>query len=148
MTTLSKTTTLQPIPYLFFNRNCREAVNFYKDLFGCRLISITTYGETPMADTIKPEDRDNVVNAQLEFPGGSIMMAGDAHSMYEYTGVNGLTICLNFDTVEEAEAAFNGLAEGGKITMPFSESFWAKKFGMVDDKFGIPWIINGVLLQS
>lgn len=147
-TPLSKTKTLQPIPYLSFNGNCREAIEFYKDLFGGRLISITTFGETPMAGSMKPEELNNVVNAQLELPGGSILMAGDAPSMYPYQGVQGVTICLNFDTVEEAEATFNALAEGGKIAMPFSDTFWAKKFGMVDDRFGIPWIINGVLLQS
>lgn len=141
--TVSKTKTLQPIPYLSFNGNCREAIGFYKDLFGAKLISIMTFGETPMAGAMKPEELGNVVNAQLELPGGSILMAGDAPSMYPYEAITGVTICLNFDTVEEAEAVFTLLAEGGRITMPFSDTFWAKKFGMAVDKFGVPWIING-----
>ena len=145
--TLTKTKTLQPIPYLSFNGNCREAVNFYKDLLGGKLIGITTFGETPMAASMKSEELENVVNAQLELPGGPILMAGDAPSMFPYEGVRGVTICLNFDSVEEAEEAFNGLAEGGRITMPFSDTFWAKKFGMVEDRFGVPWIINGELVQ-
>ncbi len=146
--TLTKTATLQPIPYLSFNGNCREAIDFYKDLFGGRLISITTFGETPMAGAMKPEELNNVVNAQLELPGGPVLMAGDAPSMYPYQGVQGVTICLNFDTVEEAEEAFNALAVGGQITMPFSDAFWAKKFGMVTDRFGVPWVLNGELIQA
>jgi PhnB protein len=57
-----------------------------------------------------------------------------------------VTICLNLDTVEEAEDIFNALAEGGQISMPFSDTFWAKKFGMVTDRFGIPWVINGEVI--
>ncbi len=57
-----------------------------------------------------------------------------------------MTICLNLDTVEEAEDIFNALAEGGQISMPFSDTFWAKKFGMVTDRFGIPWVINGEVI--
>jgi PhnB protein len=84
--TLTKTATLQPIPYLSFNGNCREAVDFYTNLFGARLKSIMTFGETPMAGSMKPEELNNVVNAQLELPGGLILMAGDAPSMYPYPG--------------------------------------------------------------
>jgi PhnB protein len=54
-------------------------------------------------------------------------------------------ITLNFPTVEEAEQTFNQLADGGEISMPFSPSFWAEKFGMLTDKFGIDWAINGNL---
>lgn len=146
--TLTKTATLQPIPYLSFNGNCREAVNFYKDLFGAKLISMTTFGETPMAGSMKPEDLDHIVNAQLELPGGSILMAGDAPSKYPYETVRGVSLCLNFNTVGEAEEAFNALAEGGRVTMPFSDTFWAKKFGMVVDRFGIPWLINGEMMGA
>ena len=59
--------------------------------------------------------------------------------------MKGVTIALNYNTVDEAEAIFNKLAEGGRVTMPFSPTFWAKKFGMLVDKFGVPWIINGEL---
>ena len=72
--TLTKTATLQPIPYLAFDGNCREAIHFYCDLFGGRIVSITTYGETPMSDSMKPEDRGKVANASLELPGGVLFM--------------------------------------------------------------------------
>jgi len=144
---LTKTKTLQPIPYLSFDGNCREAIEFYTELFDAKVLGLTTFGETPMAGSMQPEERNKVVNAQLELPGGPILMAGDAPSMYPYKGVEGVTICLNFDSVEEGEDAFNALAEGGRITMPYSDTFWAKKFGMVVDRLGIPWIINGELMQ-
>src|ERR1700722_8302065 len=89
--TLTKTKTLQPIPYLFFNGNCREAINFYKDVLGGKLLSVTTYGDMPMAESMTPQEPGNIVNAQLELPGGPILMAGDAHSMFSYTGIQGVS---------------------------------------------------------
>jgi PhnB protein len=62
-----------------------------------------------------------------------------------YEGIKGVTLALNYNTVEEAEDIFNKLAEGGKVTMPFSPTFWAKKFGMLVDKYGVAWVINGEL---
>jgi PhnB protein len=85
------------------------------------------------------------MNAQLELPGGGLLYAGDAPGHVPYEGIKGVNIALNYDSVEEAEAVFNALAEGGKITMPYSPTFWAKKFGMLVDKFGVSWIINGEL---
>ena len=60
-----------------------------------------------------------------------------------YQGIHGVSIALNYDSTAEAEKAFDALAEGGTVTMPFSDTFWAKKFGMVEDRFGCQWIING-----
>lgn len=62
-----------------------------------------------------------------------------------FEGIKGISITLNYHTVEEAEAVFNALAEGGTVTMPFSPTFWAKKFGMLIERFGDAWIRNGEL---
>lgn len=137
------TKSLQPIPYLMLNGNCKEAVHAYAKLFGATITSITTYREMPEGMPIEDADKDKVVNAQLEFPGGYTLMMGDAHSQYPYTGIQGVTICLNLDTVEEGESVFNQLCEGGEVTMPYTDTFWAKKFGMCKDRFGVDWIING-----
>jgi PhnB protein len=142
----TRTTNLQPIPYLSFNGNCAEAMRFYEKVLGGNIKSMMSGAQSPMAAQIPKEFGDRIMNAQLELPGGSFLYAGDAPAHIPYTGVNGVSITLNFDSVDEAEQIFNQLAEGGKVTMPYSPTFWAKKFGMLTDKYGVPWIINGELL--
>lgn len=141
----SKTANLQPIPYLGFDGNCAEAMRFYERTFGGTIVSMVTAADSPMADQVPKEFLNRIMNAQLELPGGHLLYAGDAPAHIPYEGIKGISITLNYDTVEEAEAVFNALAEGGKVTMPYSPTFWAKKFGMLIDRFGVAWIINGEL---
>ena len=143
--TTTKTSPLLPIPYLGFNGNCAEAMRFYERVLGGKITVMMTGAQTPIADQIPKEFADRVMNAQLLLPGGGLLYAGDAQPHVPYEGIKGVNIALNFDTVEEAESIFNALAEGGKVTMPYSPTFWAKKFGMLIDKFGVSWIINGEL---
>jgi PhnB protein len=63
-----------------------------------------------------------------------------------FQGIQGASVTLNFNTVAEAQKVFDKLAAGGKVTMAFAPSFWAKSFGMLIDRFGTPWIVNGELL--
>jgi PhnB protein len=140
-----KTSRLQPIPYLGFDGNCAEAVNFYATVLGAKINSISTGADSPVASEIPKEFLDRVMNAQLELPGGYLLYAGDSPAHLPYEGIKGVSITLNYDTVEEAEAVFNALSEGGTVTMPFSPTFWAKKFGMLVDRFGVAWILNGEL---
>ncbi|MBS0203771.1 MAG: VOC family protein [Planctomycetes bacterium] len=142
------TSHLQPIPYLSFNGECAAAMRFYEKVLGGKIKSMMSGAQSPMAAQIPPEFADRILNAQLELPGGSLLFAGDCPSHIPYEGIKGVTIALNYDTVDEAEAIFNALADGGKVTMPFSPTFWAKKFGMVVDKYGVPWIINGELTPA
>ena len=141
----SKTLNLQPIPYLSFDGTCAEAMRFYEKVLGGKIKVMMSGGQSPMADQIPKEFADRIMNAQLELPGGSFLYAGDCPSHMPYEGIKGVSVALNFDDVAEAEAIFNALSQGGKITMPFSPTFWAKKFGMLVDRFGVPWIINGEL---
>lgn len=140
-----KTAHLQPIPYLGFDGNCAEAMRFYEKTLGGKIKVMMSAADTPMADQLPEEFAHRIMNAQLELPGGTFLYAGDAPSHIPYEGIKGVSIALNYDSVEEAEAVFNALAEGGKVTMPFSPTFWAKKFGMLIDPFGVAWIINGEL---
>jgi len=142
------TTMLQPIPYLFFNGDCAEAMRFYEKTLGGTIKVMMTGAQMPVDQCAEPtpkEFMDRIVNAQLELPGGYLLYAGDCHPQISYDGIRGISLTLNFATVEEAEQMFNALAEGGEIGMPFAPAFWAEKFGMVTDKFGVDWIINGVL---
>lgn len=140
------------IPYLMFNGDCAEAIEFYCDVLGAKLTSkalfneVAAYTDGNDAGTNCPFDEsemDKIINAQLELPDGSVLMLGDAPNQMGYEGHRGTTFCLNFPTVEEGEAAFNRIAAGGMVTMPYSDTFWAKKFGMCLDKFGVPWLVNG-----
>lgn len=135
---------LQPVPYLAFNGQCAEAMRFYHKILGGKL-GVMTNGDSPFADQCAPQDLDRVMHARLDLEGGVSLYAGDCPPQMPYQGMHGFSLTLNYDTVEKAERIFNALSDGGVVTMPFSDTFWAKKFGMVTDKFGCHWIVNGVL---
>jgi PhnB protein len=141
---------LQPVPYLFFNGNCAEAMSFYEKALGGTIKAMTKYSDMPSGteNHIPPPAADLVMNAQLELPGGLLLYAGDAMpGMGTYEGVKGVMLALNFDTVEESEKMFHALSEGGQVTMPLAPTFWSKSFGMFTDKFGIEWCVNGEMLM-
>jgi PhnB protein len=137
---------LQPIPYLAFDGNCADAMRFYAQVLGGEL-GMMTNRHSPFAGKCAPEHLDRVVHARLELDGGVFLFAGDCPPGTPYQGINGLSLALNYDGVAKAEQVFDALAVGGKVTMPFSDTFWAKKFGMVTDKFGCHWIVNGEMID-
>ncbi len=139
------TTNLQPIPYLSFNGNCREAMHFYQQTLGGVIRVMMSGADSPMGDQIPKEFADRIMNAQLELPGGALLYGGDAPAHIPYEGVKGISLTLNYSTVEKGESVFNALSVGGVVTMPYSSTFWAKKFGMLVDRFGVHWIVNGEL---
>jgi len=143
----TQTATLQPIPYLGFNGNCAEAMRFYETVLGGKIKVMMSGAQSPMASQIPKEYADRILNAQLELPGGGLLYAGDAPAHIPYEGIKGISLALNIDSVDAAESMFNKLAQGGQVTMPFGPTFWAKKFGMLVDKYGVAWIINGELQQ-
>jgi PhnB protein len=83
------------------------------------------------------------LHASLALDGNGHLYAGDSPQNMPYEGIKGVALTLNYDTVEQAQRVFDALAEGGKVTMPLQPTFWAKTWGMLIDKFGTPWIING-----
>lgn len=128
--------------YLSFDGDCADAMRFYAKVLGAELKTVLTYGDSPMADQCESGDRGRVMHAYLEHPNFAIM-GGDATSGMPYTGVQGVSMTLNYDTAAEARRIFDALSQGGKVTMPMTESFWADAFGMFNDRFGVPWIVNG-----
>ena len=132
----------QPIPYLAFDGACAEAMRFYAQVLRGTL-GIMTNRQSPFAEQCAPEHLDRVPYARLEFEDGTLLFGGDCPPGMPYQGINGVSITLNYDSVDEAQRVFDALAEGGTVTMPFSDTFWAKKFGMVKDRFGCTWIVNG-----
>ena len=126
------------ISYLNFDGNCRPAMEFYQSVLGGELITMS-YGETPMAEEM-PAMADKMAHACLVGDGWNIM-ASDSPSEH-FEAMKGMNISIHAPTVETARAYFDGLAVGGTVIMPFEETFWSKGFGLVNDKFGTPWMVN------
>jgi PhnB protein len=135
---------LQPIAYLSFNGNCDEAMRFYERALDGKLEAIIRNADTPWAAQTPPEQSQRIVHARLVLDGNGILYAGDCPPVMPYEGIKGVSLTMNYDTVEQAQRVFGALAEGGTVTMPMQPAFWAKSWGMLVDRFGTPWIINGV----
>ena len=131
---------MQIDPHLSFNGNCEEAFNFYEKTFGGKIEFKITFGESPMAGQIDPESRNKIMHIRMRI-GDRILMGSDAPPQYQGTQ-QGFDICAAVKDAAEAEKVFNALAEGGKVTMPLAETFWSARFGMLTDRFGIPWMVN------
>jgi PhnB protein len=134
-----------PIAYLAFGGNCAEAMRFYEQALGGKLEVLMSGAESPMADQIPKEFGQRIIHARLALPGGGLLYAGDAPAQVPYEGIKGVSLTLNYDTVDEARAIFDRLAAGGQVTMPMQPVFWAKAWGMLVDRFGTAWMVNGDL---
>lgn len=129
-------------PYLNFpNGNCKAAFGFYQQVFGAKPMFSMTWGESPMADQAPNGDGSKIMHASLQFPDGSMLMGADYPPQYG-TPFGGFSLSVNARDVAEAERAFAGISEGGQVTMPLEKTFWAERFGMCVDRFGVSWMVN------
>lgn len=125
-------------PYLHFAGTCAEALAFYEKTLGATVAMRQTYGAAPMPTP--PGWDDKIMHTSFTVR-GSVIMATDAPpDMYHKPA--GFRLALGLSEPEEARTCFDALAEGGSIEMPLQKTFWAKAFGMLTDRFGIPWAIN------
>ena len=131
------------VSYLMFDDQCEPAFQFYARCLGGRIDALTRFADMPdgEGDKMPPAYRQRVLHAQLSV-GDQRLMGSDSPPQYPFEGYKGFGVTLDIDTPAEAERVFEALAEGGKITMPFGETFWAERFGMLEDRFGVPWMIN------
>lgn len=127
-------------PHLNFNGQCAAAFKFYEQHLGAKPLFSLTYKDSPMAGQFPAECSDQIMHATIEI-GGVLVMGADSPPGY-YTQPNGFCVSLSVDNVAEAERVFNALAENGKVNMPLQQTFWALRFGMLTDQFGIPWMVN------
>lgn len=141
------TTTLTP--YLGFDGKTREAFTFYEKALGAKIEAMLSFNDMPKPAT-PPEgcdgpapSGDGIMHASLVLPGGARLFAGDAPKNVPYEGIKGCMLALQYDTVDQAQSAFHALAQGGKVTMPLAPTFWAKTFGMLTDRYGVGWAVNG-----
>jgi len=130
---------MQMNPYLSFNGNCEAAFELYERCFGGK-VSMFTYGESPMAEQTPAEWRGKIMHARLE-AGDVVLMGSDSPPGY-FEEPRGIHVSVISDDPAEAERVFQTLAENGEVTMPLAETFWAYRFGMLVDQFGIPWMVN------
>lgn len=127
-------------PYLMFNGQCREAFEFYAECLGGHINALITHGETPVADEVPESWHDMIIHACMNVGKWSLMASDAPPDMYEKP--QGIYVQIAIDDPARAEKAFNALSEGGTVRMPFEQTFWAYRFGMLVDRFGIPWMIN------
>jgi PhnB protein len=131
---------MQIIPYLNFGGQCEEAFNFYAKCLGGQIEGIMKFGDSPMASQVPPDWGSKAIHARLNIK-GAILMGSDAPPD-RYQKPQGLSVSISIKDLAESEKAFQGLAEGGSVQMPFQKTFWSAGFGMLVDKFGIPWMVN------
>jgi PhnB protein len=127
-------------PYLSFDGNCAEAFKFYEKSLGGKIVAMMTYAETPMKDQMPADSHGKIVHARLTL-GDQMLMGADAPPG-RYEPAKGMSVILGIDQPAEAERVFKALSENGTVQMPIEETFWARRFGMVVDRFGIPWMVN------
>jgi PhnB protein len=127
--------------YLSFNGNAAEALAFYAQALGGKILFSMTYGESPMAEQVPAEVKGKIMHATLEARGHQLM-ASDVPPEYPFQGYKGFTVSVQTKDVKEGEQLFKALGAGGKVTMPYAATFWSPGFGMLEDKFGVPWMVN------
>lgn len=131
---------MQLNPYLFFKGQCETAIKFYAQCIGGKIETMMTYADAPAAEQVPSEWRNKIVHARLSV-GDKVLMASDAPpGRQEET--KGFAVSLIVDTPADAERIFKALASGGTVRMPLEKTFFAARFGMLVDQFGIMWMVN------
>jgi PhnB protein len=131
---------MQLNPYLTFNGECEAAFKFYEQCLGGKIQDMMTHAGTPMEQYVPADWHDKILHVRLTV-GDDTLMGSDAPPD-RYQKPQGISVSINIKDPAEAERIFHALAEGGTVQMPIQETFWAARFGMAVDRFGIPWSIN------
>jgi PhnB protein len=127
-------------PYLTFDGQCEEAFRFYETVLNGKLGEIFTYGNSPMKDQMPPDSYGKVMHVTLAVD-GSTLMGADAPPPH-FSRPQGISVSLTKFPAEEGARIFKALSDGGTVTVPFEKTFWASGFGMLVDRYGIPWMVN------
>jgi PhnB protein len=127
-------------PYLNFKGQCEEAFRFYEKVLGGSIDTIFRFGSSPAAGSVPEGWAEKVMHARLDV-GDQIVLGCDAPPD-RYRQPQGFSVIVDLEDTAEAERVFRALEEGATVTMPFGETFWAKRFGMMVDRYGTPWMIN------
>lgn len=125
-------------PYLNFDGNAREAMEYYQSVLGGSLV-ISTFGEFGDADA---PHADKVMHAQLDSEKGFTLMASDLPPGMTMNAGDNMTISLSGDDDAELRGYWQKLSDGGRVTVPLERQMWGDEFGMCTDRFGVPWMVN------
>jgi PhnB protein len=131
---------MQLNPYLTFNGKCEAAFKFYEQCLRGKIEIMMTHGDSPMAQQVPSEWRNKIIHARLTV-GDNVLMGSDAPPE-RYEEMKGFSVSLSVDDPAEAERIFNALVANGTVRMPLQKTFWAVRFGMLVDQFGVPWMVN------
>jgi PhnB protein len=126
-------------PYLSFTNNARDAMQFYQSVFGGEL-TMNTFGEFQMATD--PAEQNKIMHAQLESPGGLVLMASDTPDGIQLTRGNETAISLSGDDEEELTGYWQKLSDGASVRQELEKAPWGDSFGMLTDQFGVNWMVN------
>ena len=127
-------------PHLCFNGQCREAMEKYQTILGGTLQTMLTYGESPMAASTDPGLHERIVHATLLM--GDIELTGADVTPESYRAPQGFFVTLSVQDAVRAKVIFDELSDGGTVQMPFQSTFWSPGFGVLVDRYGVPWEIN------
>jgi PhnB protein len=131
-------------PYVSFDGNARQAMEFYKGVFGGDL-TMNTFGEFGAPDS---PDTDKIMHGQLETPSGFTLMGADTPSGMQRNPGDTITISLSGTDSDELRGYWEKLSAGGTVTMPLEKQMWGDEFGMCVDQFGVPWMVDIVQQQA
>lgn len=125
-------------PYLSFGGDARQALEFYKEVFGGDL-RLNTFGEAGQQDT---PFADKIMHGMLETPNGFTLMGADTPPGMDHTPGDNFSVCLSGDDETELRGYWEKLSAGGSVSVPMEKQMWGDIFGMCTDRFGIPWMVN------
>ena len=132
---------MQISPHLSFDGQCRAAFVAYQRILGGTLATLMTYGESPLAATVDSQMHERILHATLLLGDGVELTGADVRPQ-DYRKPQGFSVLLSLDGADRARNIFAALAEGGEVAMPFQSTFWSPGFGVLVDRFAVPWEIN------
>lgn len=126
-------------PYINFEGNAEEVLNFYKSVFNGEIVMTSRYGDSPMP--VDDDWKNKLIHARLKFD-DNMLYISDGPKDYKIPPGGNIQLSVEIPDENKIEEVFNKMALGGKVTMPLADQFWGAKFGMLTDKFGIGWMFN------
>jgi len=131
--------TMHVVPYLFFDGRCQEALDFYGKAIGAKTDALMRFSESPDKSNVTEANKNNIMHAQFKI-GDTTIFVSDGMGKGK-PNFDGFSLTIAADNVNDGKKSFDALANGGTVTMPLSETFFAKQFGMLKDKFGVNWMV-------
>jgi PhnB protein len=130
---------MQVQPYLFFDGKCDEALEFYKKTIGANPKTLMRFKDAPDQSMVSPGSHDKIMHAHIEIGDATVLMS-DGRCLGK-PNFQGFALTISAKTEAEADKIFTALGEGGQVTMPMAKTFFASRFGMLSDKFGVGWMV-------